>query len=356
MTILSPIIFGYGHCGRNLHHVCLRKLQHSSAIPTLDDRVNIVDPVISIRSSEAIVIHDKLMRSDDFTVSSAVIHICTPPSMHLEHVRDALRAGYRYIILEKPMVMSKAEAHELLDLQQTYDAHILVVAVWAYSSVVEHIQKAIIASGCRILGVDVVHNKPRFTRSLQREGEHVFDVELPHQLSLAMLLLGESLSVVEAGTRSLHVGDEVRPSMKSGYIVLESNNSQAVCLTSDLTSPIRERRFSVTLSSDAVYHGYLPVSSDDSYSQFEVHDACGRRSDLRPLEDDPLTNCLKAYYRYFSACAKGETPPLPPGSSIQFNQRIVDLLEQARIEAASERQFSKSLTDGRYEDGGKKAS
>jgi len=94
--------------------------------------------------------------------------------MHLEHVRDALRAGYRYIILEKPMVMSKAEAHELLDLQQTYDAHILVVAVWAYSSVVEHIQKAIIASGCRILGVDVVHNKPRFTRSLQREGEHVF--------------------------------------------------------------------------------------------------------------------------------------------------------------------------------------
>lgn len=356
MTTLSPLILGYGHCGRNLHHVCLRKLQHSSAIPTLDDRVNVVDPMVSIRSSEAIVVHDKLMRSDEFTVSSAVVHICTPPSMHLEHVRDALQAGYRYIILEKPMVMSKAEAHELLDLQQTYDAHILVVAVWAYSSVVEHIEKAVNASGCRILGVDVLHNKPRFTRSLQREGEHVFDIELPHQLSLAMLLLGESLSLVEAGTRSLHVGEEVRPSMKSGYIVLESNNLQPVCLISDLTSPIRERRLSVKLSDGAVYHGYLPVSSDDSYSQFEVHDACGRPSDLRPLEDDPLTNCLKAYYRYFSACAKGEAPPLPSGSSIPFNLRIVDLLEQARTEAASERHFSKTLIGGRYKHGGKKAS
>lgn len=330
LNLLYSIIVGYGHCGKNLHHVCLRKLQPSATLSGLCEQVHVVDPLVSLPSSAHLVSHEQLPPPHSLRERVGVVHICTPPALHLQHVREALHAGYRYIILEKPMVISQAQATELLVLQRMFNAHILVVAVWAHSSLVKLMAQRVQASSGSITRLQVVHNKPRFSRTLQRHGEHIFDIEMPHQVSLALLLAGDALTLVDARSEPLHLEGETRPSMKFGYLHLEGPQGERVRLTSDLSSPIRERRLSMEFDDGAFYQGYFPVSADDSYSQFEAYDSSGVRIAWQVLADEPLTTCLEAYYQYFMACERGESPLPPLGSSITFNKRIVELLEQAR--------------------------
>ncbi|WP_282443160.1 Gfo/Idh/MocA family oxidoreductase [Pseudomonas sp. B329] len=327
---MNSIIVGYGHCGKNLHHVCLRKLQPLMTLSGVCEQVHVVDPLVSLPASAYLVSHEQLPSPSSLRESVGVVHICTPPALHLQHVREALHAGYRYIILEKPMVISQAQATELSDLQRMFNAHILVVAVWAHSSLVKLMAQWVQASSSGITHLQVVHNKPRFSRTLQRHAEHIFDIEMPHQVSLALLFAGDALKLVDARSESLHLEGETRPSMKSGYLQLEGPQGERVRLTSDLSSPTRERRLSVEFDDGAFYQGYFPISADDSYSQFEAYDCSGARIACEVLADDPLTACLEAYYQYFLACERGESPLPPRGSSITFNQRIVELLEQAR--------------------------
>ena len=330
MTLMHSIIMGYGHCGKNLHHVCLRKLQVLPTLSELCERVHAVDPQVSSPASAHLASHEQLLPPDSIREGVGVVHICTSPALHLQHVREALHAGYRYIILEKPMVISQAQATELLALQRTFKAHILVVAVWAHSSLIKLMAQRLQASGGGLAQLQIVHNKPRFSRTLQRHGEHVFDIEMPHQVSLALLLAGDELKLVDAHSEPLHLDGETRPSMKSGSLCLEGPQGERVRLTSDLSSPTRERRLSMELEDGAFCQGYLPVSADDSYSQFEAYAPSGVRIAGQVLADEPLTTCLEAYYRYFLACERGESPLPPRGSSIAFNQRVVELLEQAR--------------------------
>lgn len=47
-----------------------------------------------------------------------VVHICTPPALHYQMVRDALKAG-KHVVCEKPFTFDPAESEKLVELAQS---------------------------------------------------------------------------------------------------------------------------------------------------------------------------------------------------------------------------------------------
>lgn len=58
----------------------------------------------------------------DFSMALAddidVVHICTPPALHHQMVRDALKAG-KHVVCEKPFTFDPAESRELVELARS---------------------------------------------------------------------------------------------------------------------------------------------------------------------------------------------------------------------------------------------
>lgn len=332
MSMLQSIIFGFGHCGRNLHWAALRALHRDAQLTGVQPQVSVVDPAHAGQAAQTDAVRwwPELPPVQSVGEQSAVVHICTPPALHLSHVRLVLERGYRYLILEKPMVMDLAEADQLLELERRFQAQILVVSVWSFSALMPRLTQWLQGREQRLRRLHIIHHKPRFSRSLARAGEHLFDIEMPHQVSLALVLAGAPAMGMQAWTRDLQVAALVRPAMHSGGIAWLTAQGTEVHLESDLASPIRQRSVRLELDDEHACEGFFPVSADDSHAQFCANALADVVQAREVFADAPLTACLQRYYQHFSAHMAGAAPIAPPGSSVAFNREVVALLEQAR--------------------------
>lgn len=333
----STVILGFGHCGNNLHLRCMRKLLATHFDNRVAQQVDVVDPyIVNPDLGANVQFHRSLPSIDQFQKTTPILHICTPPHSHQADVSAALIAGYQYIIVEKPLAPSLEEAREIKQLVQRSMAKVLVVAVWANSSLTKAMTElTTLVDAEPICTIEVVHNKARFSRTFARENEHIFDIEMPHQMSVVLPFMGEHASIVSAQTSDLMINGTCRSTMARGEIILSAPGGARARLVSNLSHPVRERSIEIRLRGGRRLVGNFPVSGDDSYSQLSVYSPQNQLLEHEIFDDDPLTNCLKSYYEYFIKCHEKHEEPMPNGASLHFNLNVVSLLDEAKREQAS---------------------
>ena len=301
----------------------------------IDAQIHLVDPRPEATAQEPTLrSHRRLPPAASITAGLPVVHVCTPPQAHLACVREALGLGYRFVILEKPMASTLEDALAINALALSAQAVVLVVAVWLNSPLTCHILQRLAEPGMSGLAeIDIVHNKSRFSRTLEREHEHVFDIEMPHQLSLACAFAPGRPELLSAQASDLVLNGQRRANMARGEIALAAAGGLVARLVSNLNHPLRERSVVARLRDGRRLVGFFPVSADDSFSQLFEYSAVGTLTHHRVFNDDPLSACLMRCYQHLSACVSGAEPSVPRGMALEFNVDVVGLLHEAKRKA-----------------------
>lgn len=336
--MLRPIIVGFGHCGRDLHLRCLQVLTAQGRSNLISTQIRLVDPHPEATALEPRYTSYRELPAagSDPTGHASVVHVCTPPPTHLACVLDALAKGYRFIIVEKPLAPTLDEALQIHETARNARAVVLVVAVWLNSPLARHIGDQLHAlPPSMVTDITIVHNKSRLSRTLARQDEHVFDIEMPHQISLAHAILGGRARLLKATANDLIYNGTRKAHMARGEITLASDSGCVARLVSNLHHPARERSIAVRLNDGRRLFGYFPVNADDSFSQLFEYSAANALLEHRVFNDDPLSACLERSYLYMAAVQAGQSPASPMGMSLDFNIDVVDLLHEAKRQVAA---------------------
>lgn len=331
--MLRTIIIGFGFAGLHLHYRCLKKMLVMGWENVLHPEITAVDNsdlAYANAQGKAVQLREQLEPISSRESEHYIVHVCSPPSFHLENLKAALERGYRQIIVEKPVVSTKEELGQIQALQNYYGANILVVANWICSALVDKIRTKLKDNAWGdITRLNVVQNKSRFSRSLERSDEHVFDIEMPHQVSLALYMNGPAQPVAAMVTDML-IPNHVIPKMGTGDVILQHSNGAMSELRSSLIHTSRERYIEIETLSGYRMKGYFPCGGDDSYSQLSVFDPDGAEFCKELIYDDPLTLCFIRAYRYFLKCRQFPEAPRPQGMDLKFNQMKVEILEKSK--------------------------
>ncbi|WP_104818937.1 hypothetical protein [Kitasatospora sp. MMS16-BH015] len=312
------MIVGYGRAGRDLHHRALRSLFGP------DFEVLVVDPALTEAPPGAVLLPSLREAAGFGPMAEMVFHVTTPPCHHLGAVEELVALGARRIVLEKPVAPSSAETRRLCAL--ALEATILPVSVWPNSKVTERLRQ-IIADGT--IGMPVAlymeQSKPRFGRTGSSDSHRsAFEVELPHQVLLALHLAGDQARILSSPVWAMPLPDRSVPAMGGAVLRLEHGNGVVSTLLSDLTSPTRRRHLRVTGTRGEILADF-PVSTDDPYGQLRVAGRPGRAV----IEDSPLTSFLAAAYAHLL-----DGGPLP-AADLRLHHRTIELLEQAQDQAVT---------------------
>lgn len=326
----QPLIIGLGRAGAGLHLRALRTaldrspgLWHGPVVavdPRPGERAPVPDGVtVTATLDEARAL---------LPPERAVVHVCTPPSARLAVLAELAAAGYRDLIVEKPLASDAAELAAVTELVTRHALRVAVVAHWPASGLADRL-RAPLASGerGRLLRIDVVQHKPRFTRSLRPDDGHptAFDVELPHSLGLVLSLAGPA-ETTGARLTDLRIGETVRPGLGSAVLDLLHGCGARTRIHSDLTAPVRERRVALTFERGTVVGHFAPSDADD-HVQLETD---GHREVFR---DDALSAFLdRTYTRFATVPAEGPSW----GADFALHADVVRILDAAKRRCAAD--------------------
>jgi predicted dehydrogenase len=235
--------------------------------------------------------------------ASTVVHLCTPPTARIEVLAELARAGFRKILIEKPLTSDAVSLEAIEELRGRWNLELAVVAQWLTSTLTDRI-KQILRDGQHgsLRCVRMVQRKPRFTRSLASDGHPTaFDVEMPHSVGVALEIAGAA-RVRDAGWTDMIVDDVIIPRMGAAWLELDHPADVYTIIHSDLTAPDRERRIALDLDG-ATLTGHYPSSGADDYAQLKI--STGRHETREIFRDDALTTFMTAAYRRFAESGPG---------------------------------------------------
>lgn len=307
----TPVVVGYGRAGR-LHHRCL------SAMAGGQVDVVIVDPVrpaqLAPRTRWLPAVHDVLESIDP---NLAVFHVTTPVRAHTSTTKLLAAAGAQHIILEKPIADTGEDAYQIAALARA-GVHLIPVAVWPASVVTQQV-KRIITNGAigDIAAIRFEQSKPRFVRS-RHDLAHTsaFQVELPHQILLALHLAGPVAAVQDVVLWPLTYPDGSSLRDRGGVrLTLVHRNGIRCVLVSDLSSPVRMRRLQVNGVRELIAH--FPIGDDD------VGHVRMPGGGWTMVHDAPLTQFISAAYLSFAKA----TDTL--GVDLSMHLQTMEILETA---------------------------
>ena len=328
LAALRPVIVGYGHAGRDLHHRCLVDLAARGLAP--DREVLVVDP----RRPRQLGPRTRWLPTLEAVLAAlphpedGVFHVTTPVGAHVPTVDTLLLAGAKRIVLEKPVTRTSADARRLAAEARAAGAEIVPVSVWPSSSITTRVVELIAAGRIGApVGLNMAQNKPRFRRSAADNGSDAghrtaFEVELPHQVLLALYLGGPADDVIDAASWDMRLPDRLLPGMGGARVRLQHGGGFVSKLSTDLTAPVRQRRLTVSGTRGAIVADY-PISGEDDYGQVWVS---GDR-DRHLLVDGPLSRFLEQTYAYLA----GGGPA--PNSGMASHIAAMELLERAVAQA-----------------------
>jgi predicted dehydrogenase len=321
---LIPVIVGYGRAGRDLHHMASRQIAGS------DVAVIAVDPARPPRlppdARWAPTLEEGLDVLGD--PASAVFHVTTPVGEHRRVVEAIVAAGATRVVLEKPLAATSADARRIAALA-TAGVRVLPVGPWLASAVTEKVEKCI-ANGDlgMLLTLHMEQSKPRFRRAqTTRAHRSALEVELPHQLLLALTLGGPVEALTHAATWPLPLpGGATLPRMGGASATLVHRSGLTSTLVSDLTAPVRMRRLRISGSAGKLVAHYPLGAGADHIGQLQLPG----RHELAVVDDAPLTQFLAAAYLHFAGLSD------PPRGDLALHLRMVELLEAAAARALPE--------------------
>jgi predicted dehydrogenase len=324
--MLRTLIMGFGRSGRDLHWRCLKKARlRPDGRRLFENRIGVVEPnAISVPEGELELYRD-IADAKGFVPSETVVHVCTPPAQHATALRQAAQAGFTKIMMEKPLATSMAEMDEIVALRDQYRLDILVVANWLSSPVTLRAQSFVTGKTLGALRYLMIEqHKPRMSRSLSN-GSHAtaFDVELPHQVALALFLAGDPVRVIQASCNDLQHDSKTVRHMGAAHIAMVHPLGVTSLLRSELTSPIRKRVAEIAFEQGTLV-AYYPTGSDDGHCWLRTYGHDGRLLDTEIFDDDPLSSCFLEYYRYFAGLGQR------PHSDLAFNVKVVSAICDAK--------------------------
>lgn len=311
----TPVIVGYGRAG-HLHQRCL-----SDAVGGTIDMV-IADPVKPKNLPPGAIwlpsLPEVLQVIDPHL---AVFHVTTPVQEHVRAVEILVDAGAEHIILEKPMAATGEQARRIAEVARER-ADLAPVEVWTASAVTQKIM-GIISDGSlgEITALRFEQHKPRFTRSSDdRAHDSAFQVELPHQILLALYLVGPAAKVQDVRVWPMaYPGGPCLPDRGGVRLALLHRNGVQSVLVSDLSSPVRMRRLQILAANDLTAH--FPIGDDDI--------GCMRTPGQRWtfVNDAPLTQFISSAYIRFAK--KSVTPDV----DLSLHLQSMAILDEAREKA-----------------------
>ncbi|MDH6225232.1 MULTISPECIES: Gfo/Idh/MocA family oxidoreductase [Streptomyces] len=319
------VIIGYGHAGRDLHHRALRDIAGGNPpVIAVDPRPAEVPGGQWVPDVRGAV---RALRTSGHRVPDAVFHVTVPPDAHRDCLERLLSVGARHFILEKPVAPTVQETAHLVDLAEVTRAVVLPMSVWPNSRVTEAAGE-LVASG-RIgepVAYHMEQSKPRFRRSLQDRGHaSAFEVELPHQMLLALHLAGPVAEVTASRGWDLPLPSGRLAGLGGAEVGLRHRTGVTTTLHTDLSSPVRRRRLHVHGTEGTVVADY-PVSGDDDFGQVRIAGS----SVHRVVQDAPLTRFVARAYAHF----RGEGPA--PHGDLALHLRSMELIDTARATAFRE--------------------
>ena len=123
---------------------------HVRALRRLPDRFRVVavcdpdparcDPVVERIGADACAFQDLLERDD-----VDVIHVCTPPALHLEQCLAALAAG-KHVVCEKPLVASLHDVDQLVAAEAAAAGRLMPVFQYRFGNGLQQV-KALVDAG-----------------------------------------------------------------------------------------------------------------------------------------------------------------------------------------------------------------
>ncbi|MGW0362734.1 Gfo/Idh/MocA family oxidoreductase [Streptomyces sp. NPDC002990] len=324
----QPLIVGLGRSGAGLHLRALRTARDRSP-DVWRGPVIAVDPRPGERAPvpDGVTVMPSLERARALLPpGGAVVHVCTPPASRLAVLAELCAAGYRDLIVEKPLAADAGELAVVEELRARHDLRLAVVAHWPASALAGRLRGLVVSGGMgRLLRIDVTQHKPRFTRSLRADDGHptAFDVEVPHSLGLVLALAGPA-ETTDAVLTDLRIGETVRPGLGSAVLELRHANGVRTRVVSDLTAPVRERKAVLTFEHGTAVGHFAPSDADD-HAQLVVG---GRREVFR---DDALHAFLHRTYTRFDT-----VPAEDPSWAADFalHAGVVRLLDAAKRRCA----------------------
>ncbi|QNP69353.1 hypothetical protein IAG44_07820 [Streptomyces roseirectus] len=323
------LIIGLGRAGLGLHWAVLRRLRAEGRHPDLFDPAPVLalDPLapgapLPVSAAEELrpvssVAEARALLDPERTV----VHLCTPPVARLGPLRELAAAGFRRVVVEKPLAVERLAVHDILDLGRAERLRMAVVAPWLASSLTARLAR-LVEEGTlgELRSVDVLQSKPRMSRTLA-DGGHptAFDVEPPHSLGVCLRLAGDAV-LAGAELADMRVGDTVVPGMGRAELVLRHREATSR-IVSDLTSPVRERRIRLGFT-DGTAVAHYPGSEDDHYAQLRFS-RTGRPETWEVFPDDALSAYFVDTYR-----ALRDGTDLEP--DLRLASRVVELLADAK--------------------------
>ncbi|GAA3761103.1 hypothetical protein GCM10022402_43620 [Salinactinospora qingdaonensis] len=333
--MLHTLIVGLGRSGRKLHLPTLLRARalaasadgdHSAAVPfsahpilAFDRRLTPPPPagVTLVRSlAEAAATIDP---------SRTVVHLCTPPYARASTLNELAGLGFRRILVEKPLATDLFGLDVVLRLRRRWDLDLTVTAHWLASALTERLRSAIRDGDLGALrSMSIVQHKPRFQRSRhRRDHPTAFDVEIPHSLRLALDLAGRA-HLLDASWSDLVFGGTRVPAMGGAHLSLVHASGVRTDISSDLTSPVRERRITLEFE-EGTLTGHYPCSDADDTAQLRTRSAGHDSREL--FTDDALTAfLLRVYDRYATGRA---------GDGLTGHSDVVRLITAAKTLCAS---------------------
>jgi predicted dehydrogenase len=327
--MLGTLIVGAGRAGRGLHLAALiRARERCSGERVFSSRRPVaVDPLVARHAARGGL--DLLDVVDDVSdvadPADTVVHVCVPPLSHVPALRALAEAGFRKILVEKPLVTSLEEMAELDALVADHGLDIGVVSPWLSSSLTLKLRDIVRGEVLgRLRALRIEQHKPRFSRTRSRcNHPTAFEVELPHSVGVALALAGRDASVTGAMCDDMHIGALVIPALGGARLRLEHSTGVTTEIRSDLTAPMRQRTLTATFEEGEVV-GHYSVGSDDHYAQLELVRAGSPPEPREVFLDEPFPRLVTQWYRYYAGVGAR------PSSDLDFNRQVVEILCAAK--------------------------
>ncbi|SRR5216683_216060 len=320
----KTLIVGLGRSGLGLHWHVIRKLQETNLgewirrpvlawdIRDIGEiaRKNGLTPVASLAEARSLM-----------DPGQAIVHLCTPPDIRLQMVRELAGLGFRRMIVEKPLALNGVAAREIESFAKAQGLQLVVVAHWLDSELTHRLIDLTDSQEMgRLRAITFVQRKPRLEMTL-RSAAHLtsFDVEVPHSLGVVLRLAGAA-ELTEASWTGVRIDSRVVSSMATARLMLRHPGGQSTEIFSDLASPIRERRVELEFD-DGRAVGYYPSSQSDSFAHLRL--VRGKSEEGMVFADDSLTRFM---YRVYEQFASDQIS----GEEFELNVRAAELLGEAK--------------------------
>jgi|GEM_PF-6003029 len=255
----------------------------------------------------------------------AIMDVCTPTDAHTTSLAWGYARGVRRFVVEKPAAPSLAQWRAQVSLMP--GARILVVHPylfsWSFRAALDEVGD--------LVDIAAVFNKDRAADDALGRGAgsagrlpHIFQVELPHQMAMALALAPE-LRVVQA-TYSSRAGRGAEPDAPAaGAVTLHDPRSVRVTLGTNLRAT-RRRLLRLRCGDGRTVVVEFPTTADLT-GRVWVRDPAGRTRMLFDGRDDLLRTTLS---RVLASMASDS---VAPDLSVDFAGAVLARIDEALVMA-----------------------